>query len=371
MSGSESASEDRTELPTQIRMQQARDAGQVPISRDLTMFASVSAGLAGCVFLAPEYGRRLAVQSGNLLGSLDAIHIGDAGIFGSDVSQVIVSGAMVIAAVAIPAIAAACASTLLQSQFHIGSSPVHWNPGRLNPITGFSQIVSIKNGVTFLKTLARLAIACVIAWIVLRQAPGELLSTLDADLSQLMPETARQILALAKPLLIALGLLGVADVFLVRFQHTRSIRMTREQVRLERRDTDGDPHVKGKLRRMRIQRSRRRMMAKVKTADVIVTNPTHYAVALSYERGGNSAPRVVAKGVDEIAARIREEAGKHKVPIVASPPLARALFLVDLDLEIPAEHYRAVAEVIAYVWRHKSGSGSAPITGVRPPHMRG
>jgi flagellar biosynthetic protein FlhB len=129
------------------------------------------------------------------------------------------------------------------------------------------------------------------------------------------------------------------------------MRMTREQVRIESREADGDPFIKAKLRSIRLQRSRRRMMAKVKTADVIVTNPTHFAIALAYDRSGGSAPRVVAKGADFVAARIRAEAEAHGVPLVPNAPLARALFLVELDHEIPAEHYRAVAEVIAFVWK--------------------
>jgi flagellar biosynthetic protein FlhB len=154
---------------------------------------------------------------------------------------------------------------------------------------------------------------------------------------------------------------AAVDVFLVRFQHTKSLRMTRQDIRREMRSTDGDPMIKGKLRRMREQRSRRRMMANVKKAAVVITNPTHYAVALAYDSTG--APKLVAKGTDFMAARIREEAGNHKVPIVANPPLARALYQVELDREIPAEHYRAVAEVIAFVWKLKPRS-VAP--GIRP-----
>ena len=161
--------------------------------------------------------------------------------------------------------------------------------------------------------------------------------------------------------MIVLACFAALDVLLVRFQHARSLRMSREQIRLEMRQTDGDPMVKGKLRRIREQRARRRMMGKVKTAAVVVTNPTHYAVALSYDSTG--APKVVAKGADFLAARIREEAETHKVPIVANPPLARALYQVELDREIPAEHYRAVAEVIAFVWKLKprthAGGGPA------------
>jgi flagellar biosynthetic protein FlhB len=171
-------------------------------------------------------------------------------------------------------------------------------------------------------------------------------------LRSLLPTTLQLVEKFVRPLMIALACFAAVDVLLVRFQHTKSMRMTREQVRLEMRDTDGDPHVKAKLKRIREMRSRRRMMAKVKSAAVVITNPTHFAVALSYDNTG--APRVVAKGADFIAARIREEAEVHKIPIVANPPLARALYEVELDREIPGEHYRAVAEVIAFVWKLKT-----------------
>jgi flagellar biosynthetic protein FlhB len=119
----------------------------------------------------------------------------------------------------------------------------------------------------------------------------------------------------------------------------------------EQKETEGDPRVKARLRQIRIVRARRRMLAAVPKATVVITNPTHYAVALAYDRAKHAAPRVVAKGVDTLAARIREVAQENRVPIVANPPLAQALYRVELDADIPAEHYQAVAEIIAYVWR--------------------
>ena len=116
---------------------------------------------------------------------------------------------------------------------------------------------------------------------------------------------------------------------------------------------EGDPHIKSKIKQMRMARARRRMMAAVAKATVVVTNPTHYAVALVYERGSRAAPKVVAKGMDEVAARIREEAQKHGIPLIPNPPLARALHALPLDAEVPAEHFKAVAEIIAFIWRLK------------------
>ena len=127
--------------------------------------------------------------------------------------------------------------------------------------------------------------------------------------------------------------------------------MSKEDIRQDAKDADGNPQIKQRLRQIRMARARKRMLAAVPTATVVVTNPTHYAIALAYDRTKAAAPRVVAKGMDEVAARIREVAAESRVPIVANPPLARALYTVELDGEIPAEHFRVVAEIIAYVWR--------------------
>ncbi|MFN3401707.1 MAG: EscU/YscU/HrcU family type III secretion system export apparatus switch protein, partial [Ferrovibrio sp.] len=133
------------------------------------------------------------------------------------------------------------------------------------------------------------------------------------------------------------------------------LRMTKQEVKEEYKEIEGDPHIKAKLRQLRIQRSRQRMMAAVPKASVVVTNPTHFAVALKYEQGQSEAPIVVAKGADNIAFRIREIATQNEVPIVENPPLARALYKVELEQEIPVEHFRAVAEVISYVMKLKDG----------------
>jgi flagellar biosynthetic protein FlhB len=151
--------------------------------------------------------------------------------------------------------------------------------------------------------------------------------------------------------LVVQVVLAAVDLFLVRRRHATGLRMSREEVRQERREEDGDPHVRARIRAIRNARAKRRMLAAVPTATVVVTNPTHYAVALSYDRTTSVAPRVVAKGVDEAAAAIRAAAEAARVPLVSNPPLARALFRVELDANIPPEHFQAVAEIIAYVWR--------------------
>jgi flagellar biosynthetic protein FlhB len=349
MSGSESSAEDRTEAPTQRRLEQAREEGQLPVSRDVTTLASLGGAALGAVMLAPTAAHRLADQSAALLGLLDQIRLVDGTVLGAPVSQVVLSAAMLVGSVALPAAACSVASTLLQTQFYIGGAPIRFQASRISPGAGFARIFSQRHLLDFLKSLLRLAILCALVWPVVGHNQAHAIATLNAGVAWLLPAARDQILIFARPLMVALIAFAAVDVLLVRFQHTKSLRMTRQQIRQEMRQSDGDPMVKGKLRRLRQQRSRQRMMANVKTAAVVVTNPTHYAVALSYDNAG--APKVVAKGADFMAARIREEADTHKVPIVANPPLARALFQVELDREIPAEHYRAVAEVIAFVWK--------------------
>jgi flagellar biosynthesis protein FlhB len=134
-------------------------------------------------------------------------------------------------------------------------------------------------------------------------------------------------------------------------QHLRQLRMTRSDIKDEAKETDGDPAIKMRMRRLRMRRARQRMLAAVSTATVVVTNPTHYAVALTYDSEKSSVPRLVAKGVDSLAERIRDAARKHGVPIVVNPPLARTLHQLPLDSPIPPELYKAVAELIAYIWR--------------------
>jgi flagellar biosynthetic protein FlhB len=165
--------------------------------------------------------------------------------------------------------------------------------------------------------------------------------------ARLLAEAGRLLLLLAGAQLVLAG----ADLVWVRLRHARKLRMSRQEQSDEYREAEGNPLVRQRLRQLARARSRRRMIAAVRTASVVVTNPEHYAVALAYERGSRAAPRVVAKGVDDVAARIREEARRYHIPTVANPPLARALFRIELDAEIPVEHFKAVAEIVAYVWR--------------------
>jgi flagellar biosynthetic protein FlhB len=221
---------------------------------------------------------------------------------------------------------------------------------RLSPLAGLKRLFGEEGLAESLKAVVKIAVIGAALQIVLRGQLGALSAAPFWSLPTLLDrlaEAARRVLLTA---LAAQAVIAAADLVWVRARHARSLRMSRFDVRQEQRDSDGDPRIKARLRQLRHARARRRMLKDVARATVVVVNPEHYAVALLYDRERTAAPRVVAKGVDGMAARIREAAARHRVPLVADPPLARALHRVELDSDIPPEHFQAVAQIIAYVW---------------------
>jgi flagellar biosynthetic protein FlhB len=246
---------------------------------------------------------------------------------------------------------AGSASVLLQTGFLLNTHALTPDPGRLDPRRGLKRVFGVDNLVEAGKGLAKLVL---LGWAVWSALSPLLISLPTAVLwlpGMLIDRIGRALIHLLLLVLGAQCAIALFDTGWTRWRFIQQMRMSREELRRESREADGDPKVKARLRHLRLSRARRRLMAAVAKATVVVTNPTHYAVALEYQRGGGAAPRVVAKGMDEVAARIRQMAEQAGVPVVANPPLARALHAMPLDAEIPAEHFKAVAEIIAYVWR--------------------
>jgi flagellar biosynthetic protein FlhB len=225
---------------------------------------------------------------------------------------------------------------------------------KINPMTGFGRMFSLQSVVELLKSIAKLTVVGVICYIALKPHVIELESLPSMDLMAVLAFLHRILIRLVMAIVLAIVVIAAADWFYQRFSYMKKLRMTKQEIKDENKQTEGDPMVKSRLRALRIQRARNRMMAAIPKADVVVTNPTHYACALKYDADTMNAPTLVAKGQNLIALRIREIAQENDVPVVENPPLARALYAsVDLDREIPPEHYKAVAEVISYVMRLK------------------
>jgi flagellar biosynthetic protein FlhB len=260
---------------------------------------------------------------------------------------------------ALAALLAGAASVLLQTGFLINANALQPDFARLSPLAGLRRVFGATTLIDTGKGLLKVFAAGAVLVMVLQGALPGLRTAMFWTAAGLLDHTVRLLLHVLLAVLAVQGAVTLLDVVRTQLKHAGDLRMSREDIRQEARDTEGDPQVKARLRQLRQQRSRQRMMAAVPKATVVVTNPTHYAIALIYDRSAGGAPRVVAKGVDTVAARIRAVAEENMVPMVANPPLARALYRVELDAEIPAEHFQAVAEIIAYIWRLRSRAGGA------------
>jgi flagellar biosynthetic protein FlhB len=254
------------------------------------------------------------------------------------------------APVVLTTMVAGVAVVLLQTRFLVSAKALRPDFSRLNPLAGLKRLLGVSSLVEAAKSLVKLVVLGVVLWQVVNADLPALLRALYSDPAQLLFRVRSPVQHVIIVALVAQAAIAALDYFWVVLRHTRGLRMSRQELQDEHKETEGDPRIKARLRQIRNVRARRRMLAAVPQATVVITNPTHYAVALVYDRGKHAAPRVVAKGVDSLAARIREVAETNRVPIVANPPLARALYRVDVDATIPAEHFQAVAEIIAYVW---------------------
>lgn len=342
----------KTEQPTGRKLGQARQRGQVVQSREVNSLFMLSTGAVIVLLLAPMVVGRVSNVLTRFLDPASLMSGG--GILWDAVLALLRQIALVMVLPILLLVVAAVAGTMVQTGFLIATERIGFDLNRLNPISGFSRLFSLRSAIEFIKNFGKfLAVAALLAWLVMPETSRLPLVT-GMAMPGLLGEIHHMVLRLAIAVLVVLAVLSVLDYGYQRFAFMQSMRMSKQEVKEENRQSEGDPAVKMRLRQIRLERARKRMMAAVPTASVVVTNPTHYAVALAYEMGSKGAPKVVAKGADFLAQRIREIAQANDVPLVENPPLARALYAtVDLDREIPPEHYKAVAEIISYVFRLK------------------
>lgn len=343
--------EDRTEEATPQRREQAREKGQVPRSRDLVSAITLLCGVLALSFLARDIGwalYRIAYSSlGSLHRSRDALTVVGPGLAG-------------LSWTVMPFFAVTFVATLLATLLQTGLPQAGWlkfDLERLDPLPRLRQLFSPGiGGWDLFKTALKLAAVVFGAYRVLGPVWQDLHARPFLDPLALLS----RMLEIGSGLLLQLGVLLLAialcDYLVVRSRVERELRMSKQEVREELRHSEGNPQVKRRLRRKARELLRRRIVIEVPKADVVLVNPTHYAVALSYKAHKMRAPRVTAKGMDELALRIRELARKASVPVVSNPRLARDLYKrVKLGGEVPGELYRAVAEVLAFVYRIRRG----------------
>jgi flagellar biosynthetic protein FlhB len=250
-----------------------------------------------------------------------------------------------------PVLLGATVATLAQTRLSLRTKALHPDFGRLSPRKGMARLFGAESILETAKSLTKLIVVGAVLFQVLRRDLARLEALPAAPLELLSGQLISVVTRLLAAVCVAQTVIAGVDLFWLWRHHQRQLRMSRSDVRDEHKETDGDPAIKMRIRRIRMGRARQRMLAAVEKATVVVTNPTHYAVALAYDGDSGGVPRIVAKGVDTVAARIREAAREHGVPIVENRPLARALHQLPLNAGIPPELYKAVAELIAYVWR--------------------
>jgi flagellar biosynthetic protein FlhB len=351
---SEAADRDeRTEQPSEKRLREARERGDVPRSRELGNVAVLGCGTLALFATGPRIG------AASQAWLRDALTI-DPALLDQQDRLLAHAGHLLLGLFMpmLPLFGIALAACLLApaAMGSLGFSGKAFQPdfSRLNPLSGLSRLYGRDGLVELLRSLLRvLLVGGSGAWVV-HGAFSRLLAMPHMDLSVAVGEGVHSVLVALMTMVGALGLLAAIDVPWQRFQHRSRLKMTRQELRDELKESEGNPEIKARVRQVARQMSQRRMMEAVPTADVVITNPTHYAVALKYEAGRMRAPKVVAKGVDEMALSIRALAGKHRISIVEAPPLARALYRhAQIDREIPVNLYAAVAQVLSYVYQLK------------------
>lgn len=347
----ETEQQDRTEDPTERRLSEARDRGEVVRSRDLAGAVVTIGVLLSLVLVTTPlaYGAKALLQVGLVYRPEQLV---SDGVMTDALASAVVLGLIVLAVPLLVSTLAAIAGNLAVGGWIFSAEALTPKPERFNPISGLKRLFSLRGVVELAKAFAKFLVVAVITWLLL----GYLASRFEAI--ALEPSAQGIVHALSvigwSGVALASGLILIAavDVPWQIFDFKKRMRMTREELKRENKESDGNPEVRSKIRQLQQEMAKRRMMTDVPKADVVITNPTHFAVALRYDEKKMRAPVVVAKGADLIAAQIRAIAKEHDVVTVESPPLARALYRhADIGRPIPTALYVAVAQVLAYVFR--------------------
>ena len=341
---------EHTEDPTPKRLEEAIRRGDVVKSLEVNTWFMIAGGAMALMVFAGPAAQSLETMLRGLL--VHAYQIPTDGPALAGLVQVLAMHVLAILAVPLLLLAlAALAGSALQHRILISLEPIRPQLARISPVSGLSRMFSKQALANFAKGLAKLMLFGSVIGAVLWPERQRLAALVGIDPAMILPFTRALTMKMLGSVVAILAIVAAADYLFQYRQWYERQKMSLREMKEEFRQTDGDPQVKGKLRQLRQTRMRKRIMAAVPKASVVITNPTHFAVALKYERGMN-APVCVAKGVDLLARRIREIAEAHDIPVIENPPLARALHgTVEIDQEIPQEHYRAVAEIIGYLMR--------------------
>ncbi|HEY1096556.1 MAG TPA: flagellar biosynthesis protein FlhB [Alphaproteobacteria bacterium] len=349
----EEEEDDKTEDASAKKMNEAREKGQVALSRELNSWVVMAAGAFLVATVLGRFSEDLARKLKNFIAAPHSIVLDGGGAHALLFDLMITIGPYLLVPLCVIMLAGILAP-LAQVGPLLTWAKLEPKFSKLNPLPGFKRLVGMQSLVELAKSIAKLSIIGGATTVILRPYVENGEGLIGQDLGIILGILRQEIVQLFIVTLSITFVLAVGDYVYQRYQLNKSLRMSKQEIKDEYKQAEGDPVVKGKIKQMRAQKARQRMMARVPDASVIITNPTHYAVALEYNREKMNAPVVTAKGIDNLALRIRALAEEHNVPIVENPPLARGLHAsMEIDDEISEEHYKAVAEVISYVYSLK------------------
>ena len=355
----------KTEEPTQKRLDEARKRGQVIQSREVTNFIMMLAFTAVLLALLPFMMRETMNGLPPFIHSpedypMQGRALRDLMLELGLLTAIVLSGPVLLTFIA------AFVGNILTHGWIVSAESLKPKLNKVSPLAGMKRLFSMKSLMEFIKGIIKISVIGFAGWYALNPYIPRLEIMPGMEIAEMDHLAYTILFRLMITLCVAIAFMAVMDYAYQRHDYYKGLRMSRQDLKDEFKQHEGDPHIKGKLKALRREKASRRMMANVPQADVVVTNPTHYAVALKYETGKMSAPLCLAKGMDQVALKIRELAKENKIPIVENPPLARALYAdVELDQEVPVQHYKAVAEVISYVFQLKKPK--KPVKPAQPP----
>lgn len=361
---SEESDLEKTEEASPRRLEKAREEGQVARSRELVTFVMLTTGMSALWLTGDLMAARLSSALRDSL-QFERASAFDPSVMMVQAATVVLQALQALIPILMFMLVAALVAPMMLGGWLLSTKSLAPNFAKLNPIAGIGRMFSTETLAELIKTIVKSLLIGAVAWWVISGKLAAIMELMREPTHAALPHTVRLVVGSCALIVFSLLLVALIDVPYQLWSHNHKLRMSREDVRQEAKESDGDPQVKAQIRRQQQQMARRRMMAEVPKADIIVTNPTHFAVALKYSGQDMSAPRVIAKGADLVAFRIRSLAEEHRIPVLEAPPLARALYRhTALGAEIPVPLYSAVAEVLAWAYQlNQSGRQG----GAQPP----
>ena len=341
----------KTEDPTSKKLAKAREKGQLAMSQEIKSWLILLGSAIFLFMMAPSMMRDIRVTLAPFIASPHAIPF-DFPHLRFMISNLLLDMLLILGPLFGVLVVLAIASSVGQTGLVFSPKKIDFDISKLSPVKGVKRMVSMRSLLEFVKGIVKLSLVSAVGIFLVVPLLDDIALIPSFELTQSLERLHEVAILLMVGTVAVMTVIAVLDLFYQKYAHQKQMRMTKQEVKDEQKQSEGDPQIKSRIRRLRQERAQRRMMAAIPEADVVITNPTHYAVALKYKIEVMPAPKMVAKGIDSLALRIREVAEANDVPVVENPPLARALYsAVELDGEIPEEHYKAVAEVIGYVMR--------------------